>query len=57
MERARTKPGRVEAKADSLVWLPGWSDMWGWQFASLNKEKTLVCGLDAGEHVQINQLI
>ena len=21
--------------------LPGWSDMWGWQFASLNKEKRL----------------
>jgi hypothetical protein len=41
MERARTKPGRVEAKADSLVWLPGWSDMWGWQFVSLNKEKNL----------------
>ena len=41
MERARTKPGRVEAKAGSLVWLPGWSDMWGWQFVSLNKEKNI----------------
>ena len=38
-KKQRNKPGREEAVAQRQFCQPGWSDMWGWQFASLNKEK------------------
>ena len=54
MERARNKLGREEAEPKRQFCLLGWSDMW--QFASLNK-KTLVCGLEAGDRVQVIRVI
>ena len=37
--------------------LSGWSDMWGWRFASLNKKTPLGCGLDIGVGVQMNRVV